>query len=1024
MAETLSKQQRGSPKAARQGLPAKPAPGGAAAWRTELQAAGVSRQAQWASPLARAWLAAHTPHLLSVLGTPQIADLNQVLVARQPPHAARPETSRRGAAEAFHSERVDERLRREQRTRVAPVSSVAVVETADLLAADTEPSSPTPDPAHAREDGFRSRLRQRLAAEPSRLVFEGEAGSPLKLRIEWGRERRVLAHDGGCIHWRHLLQQTDWSQEHPRPPQDDGHRDADRQQRVDDFEAVMRLGGSEVKLLGQPVGRIRGYKVLRIGHELGRFKGYVDDTAGRAEMTRVLLAAYTATVVVKADNGWLHLFALDPPIRRADLGGSTDATGRVLITTRGGEVQGVQQIRLADATDMQQHGRDWSAPEDTERLVDWQSMFFGGVIGDFWEDPDATGAITQILVGLIPGIGLLADGRDLVAGLLKVWTSGTREGKVQTALALAGVLPFGDIAKLVKRRADKKTIAKALRDATAETQQRLAQVLLEEPGGVARRFRAVLPAGQAATQELSGGLRAFEAASAVAGRATDARAAEGAAGKAAEAYADAVARWLDESADNAMAVVVLSGDVVAKKGEKLVGWKRVAAALDAAGDKGKALGERMERWRAQQLESVIHDVQMLGKTRGAGEVVIKRTGTAKFSSDMDVNFLGADAAMMRNTAQELMEKRFGAQWGSMFDGAFLLDPRRLHLFDQLPSAQRARIEAVMVKESQVNVLARMRNDVYKASVSGDSAVQAAARRDADKLSRPIEELARKWGVPMEEVEQRATEARRLTREPGRVSRLELELDALHGRFNAATKPGERAALAEQIAVRQSRVNTANPEAYLTPGGVDLFVTGRDDLAGLGRLPDRTAGGNLEAMPGMSPLSASMKYMAVIDNLAMLHHTELAGSLHEQLKGMAKYCERLLLSTDHAATRPTLQAANPAAAAMQARIVERLKPLIDANDLFNRLVDGMAAARNDAANLMRQTSLPYDVERPFTLLQQHLEDLIARSRSGEQADAQVLATLDALDAQKTIVRRLAQRIVRRVYVSQDEPSEVP
>lgn len=1020
MAETLSKQ-RAPPKAARQSQPAKPAPGGASAWRAELQAAGVGLQAQGASALARAWLAAHTPHLLSVLGTQQIAELNQVLVARQQPQRAGLQATRSDAGEAgeaFYSERVDERLRREQRTKAAPVSSVVWVETADLLAEDTEPSSPTTDPAQARENDFRSRLRQRLVAEPSLLVFDSDAGSPLTLRIKWGRDHLELDHEGGCIHWWHLLKKTEWSQEHPRPPQDDGRRDADRQQRVEELEAVMRLDGSMVELRGQPVGRIHHAfmpdKVLRIGPELGRAKGHVDDTAGRAELNQAMPPAHTATAVVKAADGWLHLFALDPAVRRADLGGSADASGRVLITTRPGDVQGVQQIRLADGTDMQRHGQHWSAAEDTDRLSTLGSVAYGGLIGDFWEDPDATGTVTQILVGCIPIVGQIADARDVAAGIVKLWTSGGHEGKVQTALALAGVLPLGDMVKAAKRYRSKKAVAKVLRDTAAETQQRLAQALLQDASGTARRFQVALPAGRAATQELSAGLRAFEAAGAAAAGAVNPKAAE----QAAAAYVKTVKRWLDESGDNAMAVVVLSGDAVVKRGEKLVGWKRVAAALDAAGPEGRALGERMERWRAQQLESVIHDAKKLGQARGAGEVVIKRTGTARFSSDMDVNFLGPDAAMLRNTAQELMQKRFGQQWGNMFDGTFLLDPRRLHLFDQLPSAQRAPIEAVMVKESQLNALARMRNDIYKASGSKDAAVQATVRRDADRLNFRIEELATQWRVSMAEVDKRATDARKLMRDPGLVHKLELELDVLHGRFNAATKPGERAALAEHIAVRQSRVNTANPEAYLTPGGVDLFVTGRDDLAGLGQLRNPTAREIVKAMRGIGPLSASMKHMAAIDNLAMLHHTELAGSLHEQLKGMAKYTERLLLSTDHVAKQPALPGADPAAEALQARIVERLTPLIDANDLFNRLADGMASTKKGAAKLMKQASLTHDVEQAFKLLQQHLDELIATSRSGALADTQRLATLDG---QKAIVLRLALRIVRADYVFMDEPA---
>ncbi len=70
------------------------------------------------------------------------------------------------------------------------------------------------------------------------------------------------------------------------------------------------------------------------------------------------------------------------------------------------------------------------------------------ILGDAFEQSSGWAAFGQIISGLIPVVGQVADARDVAIGVHKIWTTGGKNGKLQTAFAMLGFVPFlGDAFK-------------------------------------------------------------------------------------------------------------------------------------------------------------------------------------------------------------------------------------------------------------------------------------------------------------------------------------------------------------------------------------------------------------------------------------------------------------------------------------------------------------------------------------------------------------------------------------------------
>ncbi len=314
---------------------------------------------------------------------------------------------------------------------------------------------------------------------------------------------------------------------------------------------------------------------------------------------------------------------------------------------------------------------------------------------------------------------------------------------------------------------------------------------------------------------------------------------------------------------NAGAVVLLHGG----------SWSDVARALARSGDRSTDLMNRMQAWRVRQFELLEGEtrnaVSELGTGvtgRTIGPPHMERTGTNAMTSDVDISFLGPDATFYRNYAATVMERRYGPAWRRLLDADIFCDPRRLHFFSDLPGRAAREVEQRMVRETEVNTLARM--------------LREGTPRET------VERYARDGNVPMERITERLEELRRLSSDPVLRSRLELQLDDLHRRFETETDASRKAALAEEMARIQSRLNAAVEGPYISPGGAARHVTRREGLAGIRRGP-------------FTPLSPAMNYMSFLDDLAMISHVAAdvaqRGFTGSTAKNLMKYCDRLLVA---------------------------------------------------------------------------------------------------------------------------------
>jgi hypothetical protein len=446
-------------------------------------------------------------------------------------------------------------------------------------------------------------------------------------------------------------------------------------------------------------------------------------------------------------------------------------------------------------------------------------------------------------------------------------------------------------------------------------------------------------------------------------------------GGAVQEYAARVARQLDAMGGNAGALVHMHG------GE----WASVARALARAGSQGTELMNRMQAWRVRQFDLLEHEVQSAFREMGPGVTgrtlgppQMQRTGTNAMTSDVDVTFLGRDATFYRNYATTVMERRYGAEWKRLLDADIFADPRRLHFFEELPGRAARDVEQRMVRETELNTLARM--------------LREGTPRET------VERYARATNVPMERVTERLRELERLASDPMLRRRLELQLDDLHRRFELETDSARKIALAAEMARTQSRLNAAIEGPYVSPGGAARHVTRRDDIAHIRSGPFR-------------PLSPAMNYMATLDDLAMISHVAVRaageGFGDSTAKNLMKYCDRLLV-----------------AAGQNGVDLARIR---SARSLYEEVGDILSAARRDP--LRAAERLGPLVRRAQGQLDEAIDELIRATRANAErylaspvpgvSRRSVLETVEhsigALHSQKANLDRITSIMIRRHLV---------
>ncbi len=630
---------------------------------------------------------------------------------------------------------------------------------------------------------------------------------------------------------------------------------------------------------------------------------------GRLEMAGVKGGGGQIVLRNPKDN-FLHVYALS--LKSTDLRyyekdgiGGNSATGMAWVYNKGSEVgASVVDIMTSDGIMLSpggdSYGQGWGA---SAILNEYEKFAIGAIMGDAFEDGDAVMTFGQIVVGCIPIVGQIADARDVAVGIHKMWSTGAKDGKLQTAMSMIGFIPIiGDgikaswkagrrgVTGIMTKTAAKDLATTAVKQGAKETAgsatKQLGERILKNADEVAKHF-SVDPA---LIKKMVSDLDDLAAKAAKGG-------AEGA--SAARQYAEGIKTNLDAFGGNAGSLVgSMGGD-----------WAKVAKALTTSPE-GALVGQAMERWRTAQFANL--DKVVAGRVGDIGAELgekgvpkMARTGTPSFASDVDVSFLGPLSTQHRNAAIRAMEEQYGAGWRKLMDADIFADPARLHMFEdplkKLGGKAGRDAGKRIVNEAELNVFAKMLKDgvpideVRKlATAAGvDMAAVTARQKELTKLStdylanelrkgtpkEEVQKMAKDMGVDIADVEKHLAGGEQVYKE------MELQLDALHSQFSAAEKAGDvaqQAKIGEEMAAIQGKLNAAIPGPYMTPGGGAKHVSRREP--------------KLRPDGSIVPMSPILGYTAVIDDLYMLMHALPEKEFTEKsAKGMAKYADRLLVT---------------------------------------------------------------------------------------------------------------------------------
>ncbi len=264
------------------------------------------------------------------------------------------------------------------------------------------------------------------------------------------------------------------------------------------------------------------------------------------------------------------------------------------------------------------------------------------------------------------------------------------------------------------------------------------------------------------------------------------------------------------------------------------GWKNAGKLLG----EGSEAGLRLDAWRSM-LEN---DMKGFVADELGGE--LKRTGTlGKFTSDMDVTLIGSKAAENKEELLSYLSGRTGTprdQLHNLLDLDVFTDPRRMHIYDELPEAARAEIAKEAADKERILMYSRRLHDAVEEGHLG--------------LAEQIREQMAELGIkevpyrPLSEADQLA---------------LARQIDTLHQQLDEAIKVGDSGLQKEltlEIAEKQALLETAGGGGYWSGGGVRKFVTERDGFGGF--TPEELAS---------KPLLPAQRLTAVVDQLPKLDH---------------------------------------------------------------------------------------------------------------------------------------------------------
>jgi hypothetical protein len=266
-----------------------------------------------------------------------------------------------------------------------------------------------------------------------------------------------------------------------------------------------------------------------------------------------------------------------------------------------------------------------------------------------------------------------------------------------------------------------------------------------------------------------------------------------------------------------------------------------------------------------------------------------------------------------------MEETFGHDWKKLLDADIFTDPTRLNLLETMSKVSHGGLKKYvksMAKETELNYLARkMRaakgpeankeiadfakkagvkmEDVRKRAVDlGELAAPLEKMKQAQKrVGELSEDLNKAAGADLKRVRNGLDDAEKqylAAREAfyrSSYSKLELEQDVLHQKFLATTGRAEKEAIAEEMAVIQSKLNAANEGAYYGGGATKNAVHRERTLA--------------KRLPGLRLMEPGQLYTVVLGDLDFLEEairkTGGKGLNEDTGKALVKYANRLEVS---------------------------------------------------------------------------------------------------------------------------------
>ena len=356
-----------------------------------------------------------------------------------------------------------------------------------MLAGDILPK-PDDKSVSPQEAAFREQLWKQLASQPIlAIVGPGTRPQPL-FNYKWGEGSWELNHDKGAIAFKHLLQIEKWNLDYQQALL---KRDLEITSNME--KRLRDLGGGRLDITGKKVGELWGYvwnTNVKVAEEVGKPTGYVDDSQGRTQMYSTFYGAKGARAIVKAPDGWLHVYKLDENLNTLNRPEAARARRRRLQLHAGdrggGHPRDDRHLQRRGARERAPQG--WRCKTDPNQIGTIEQFAIGAIFGDFWEDPNAPAIVGQIFIGVIPIVGQIADARDVIAGVIKIYETGGKDGKFQTAMALVGFIPlFGDAIKAAKG-GGKKAAVEAAKEAAPATTKALAKELAQDAAKVAKTF--------------------------------------------------------------------------------------------------------------------------------------------------------------------------------------------------------------------------------------------------------------------------------------------------------------------------------------------------------------------------------------------------------------------------------------------------------------------------------------------------------------------------------------------------------